>query len=208
MEFKVRLGQYGRSKSPLSLKLLKRSHFAIPTTQMTGQSCLIAKQLGSWKKRHFSYARKLITLVYAAIYVDQPKSMSKLIPVSDCLANSQQNESFKIGNTMSITHGRKRPYLSTAHVNSEIIIRDKIMYSRNHDTNIQVIKVFSLLIIAEWAQVIYKNKNVIRLNHFGMIVLKYPTKLICSYFHTMYMVTILTQMTWNGDLRGRYPSVH
>lgn len=106
-------------------------------------------------------------LVYAAIYVDQ----SKLIAVSDCLANSEQNESFKIGSTMSITHGRKRPYLSTAHVNSEIIIREKIMYSRNHDTNIQVIDFFSLLIIVEWAQVIYKNNSVIRLNHFDVIAI-------------------------------------
>ena len=46
MEFKIELGPYVRSKTPLSLKLLKGTHFAIPTTQMTEQSCLIAKQLG------------------------------------------------------------------------------------------------------------------------------------------------------------------
>ena len=96
-------------------------------------------------------------LVYAAIYVDQ----SKLIPVSDCLANSEQNESFKIGNTRSIM----------AHANSEIIIQNKIMYSRNHDTNIQVVDFFSLLIIVEWAQAIYKNNSVIRLNHFDVIAI-------------------------------------
>ena len=128
------------------------------------------------KKTRLSLRQKINNtwklLVYAAIYVDQPK----LIPVSDCLANSEQNESFKIGNTMSITHGRKRPHLSTTHVNSEIIIQNKIMYSRNHDTNIQVINFFSLLIIVEWAQVIYKNSSVIWLNHFDMIAIKISYK--------------------------------
>lgn len=47
MEFKKELGPYVRSKTSLSLKLLKGTYFAIPTTQMTEQSCLIAKQLGS-----------------------------------------------------------------------------------------------------------------------------------------------------------------
>ena len=58
-----------------------------------------------------------------------------------------------------------------AHANSEIIIQNKIMYSRNHDTNIQVIDFFSLLIIVEWAQVVYKNNSVIRLNHFDVIAI-------------------------------------
>ena len=46
MEFKIELGPYVRSKTPLSLKLLKRTHFATPpTTQMTEQSAS-AKQRG------------------------------------------------------------------------------------------------------------------------------------------------------------------
>lgn len=38
MKFKIELGPYVRSKTPLNLKLLKRTHFAIPTTQMKEQS--------------------------------------------------------------------------------------------------------------------------------------------------------------------------
>ena len=144
------------------------------------QTARITKKTRPFLRQKINYTWKL--LVYAAIYVDQPKSIpvSKRewfsLAVSDCLANSEQNESFKIGNTMSITHGRKRPHLSTAHVNSEIIIRNKIMYSRNHDSNIQVINFFSLLIIVEWAQVIYKNNSVIRLHHFDMIAIEISYK--------------------------------